>query len=168
MSVFKRIINLMKKPAPPLEEKTPYTLTVGDIVEISFVSYTVAGKTVFPRQHAVLFTLKDGSLIKYLKVTKRERLAFELYEPIDGRLDDINEIPTTLEMDGVVYHMEDQSAGPVRTTGDTPFSSSDEQYVWNFQSDDRKLLRIEWQDGRMMLYEGESVLPADVRTIQGS
>ncbi len=30
------------------------------------------------------------------------------------------------------------------------------------------LLRIEWQDGRFMLYEGEDVLPADVRFLRGS
>ena len=31
--------------------------------------------------------------------------------------------------------------------------------VWQYQSDDYKSPRIEWQNGRFMLYEGEKVIP---------
>lgn len=43
-----------------------------------------------------------------------------------------------------------------------------EQHVWQYQADDSRLLRVEWQNGRFMLYEGESVLSADVRVIRAS
>lgn len=166
MALFHRIINLVKKPEPPIEEKTPYTLSIGDIVDISLSSYTVAGKMFFPQRRETFFTLKDGSSIKYLRVTKREKLDLALYKAIDGRLEDINEIPTTIEMEETLYHMEDQAVGTAHSSGDTPFSSSDERYLWDFQSDNWKLLRIEWQSGQMMLYEGDDVLPMDVRIIQ--
>lgn len=166
MSIFHRIVNLMKKPEPPIEEKTPYTLTLGDIVDISLASYTVAGRAFFPQRREAFFTLKDGSAIKYFRVVKREKLDLALYEAIDGRLEDINEIPTTIEMEGTLYHLEDQAIGAAHASGDTPFSSTEERYLWDFQSDNGKLLRIEWQAGQMMLYEGEDVLPMDVSIIQ--
>lgn len=99
-------------------------------------------------------------------MTKREKLDRALYKAIDGRLEDINEISTTIEMDKTLYHMEDQAISAAHSVSDTPFSSSDERYLWNFQSDNWKLLRIEWQAGQMMLYEGEDVLPMDVKIIQ--
>ncbi|MDD9148566.1 DUF4178 domain-containing protein [Sporolactobacillus sp. CQH2019] len=166
MSIFQRIVNLVKKPEPPIEEKTAYTLSLNDVVDISLTSYTVAGKTLFPQRQEVFFTIKDGSTIRYLRVAKREKLELSLYEAIDGRLENIDEIPTTIEMDGTIYHMEDQAIGPAHSSGNTPFPSSDERYLWDFQSDNWKLLRIEWQAGRIMLYEGEEVLPADVKVIQ--
>ncbi|HZG82138.1 MAG TPA: DUF4178 domain-containing protein, partial [Brevibacillus sp.] len=58
--------------------------------------------------------------------------------------------------------------GRILVVGKAPFSASGEQYIWQFQSDQRQLLRIEWQDGRFMLYEGETVLPADVQVLRGS
>ncbi|MDD9148759.1 MULTISPECIES: DUF4178 domain-containing protein [unclassified Sporolactobacillus] len=166
MSVFRRIINLVKKTEPAIVEKTPYTLSVGDIVDISFSSYTVAGRTFFPQRQEVFLTLKDGSTVKYMQVAKRETLDLALFEAIDGRLEDISEVPTTIEMDGTLYHMGDQAVGAAHASGDTSFPSSDERYLWDFESDDRKLLRIEWQAGRIMLYEGETVLPMEVKIIQ--
>ena len=54
-------------------------------------------------------------------------------------------------MDDTEYHMEEQYNGRVVVMGKTPFSASEEQYIWEFQSDNRKLLRIEWQNGRTMM-----------------
>lgn len=166
MSIFQRIVNLVKKPEPPIEEKTAYTLSINDVVDISLTSYTVAGKMFFPQRQEVFFTIRDGSTIRYLRVVRREKLELSLYEAIDGRLENIDEIPTTIEMDGTIYHLEDQAISPAHSSGNTPFPSSDERYLWDFQSDNWKLLRIEWQAGRIMLYEGEEVLPADVKVIQ--
>lgn len=77
-------------------------------------------------------------------------------------------MPTTIEMDDVTYHLEEQYNGRVQVVGKAPFHTSGEQYIWQFQSDGRELLRIEWQDGRFMLYEGEAVLPADVQVLRGT
>lgn len=165
MSIFQRIANLIKKPEPPIAEKTPYTLAVGDIVEISLNSYTVAGKTFFPQRREAFFTLKDGSAIRYFRVEMRETAELALFSAIDGRLEHIDEIPATIEMDGTIYHLEDQAVEAARASGDTPFPSSEARYLWDFQSDDHQLLRIEWQAGQMMLYEGQRVLPMDVDII---
>jgi hypothetical protein len=165
MSLFQRIVNLVKKPEPPIAEKTPYTLAVGDIIEISLNSYTVSGRTLFPQRREAFFTLKDGREIRYFRVEKRETSELTLFTAIDGRLENSAEIPATIDMDGNVYHLESQAVEAAQSSGDTPFPSSEARYLWDFQSDDHQLLRIEWQAGQMMLYEGAHVLPLDVGII---
>ncbi len=168
MGLFDRVKNLLKKPEAPQPEKSILTIAPGDIVEVSLVTYQVTGKTQNAKRNASFLTLQDGNTVRYLLIEERERTEYELYEPIDGRLDSIDEIPTTIEMGDAVYYLEENYSGNVVAVGKTPFTSSGEQYVWQFQTDDRQLLRIEWQDGRMMLYEGESVIPADVRVLRGT
>lgn len=168
MSLFERVKNLLKSPEPPKLEKSILTVGVDDVVEVSLVTYQVVGNVRNFQRKAVVLTLQDGNAIRYLNIEDRERTIYHLYTPIDGRLESPDEVPTTIELDDVMYHLEEQFSGNVTATGKTPFSSAGEQYVWQFQSDNRKLLRIEWQDGRFMLYEGEFVLPADVQVLRGT
>ncbi|MBO1625121.1 MULTISPECIES: DUF4178 domain-containing protein [Bacillus] len=168
MSLFKRIKNIMKSPEPVKPEKSLLTLAPGDMVEVSLVMYEVTGKTSLHSRNEIVLTLQDGKTIRYLKIENRESTYYKLYTPIDGRLDSVEEIPTTIEMDDIEYHMEERYNGRVVAMGKTPFAVSDEQYVWEFQSDNRKLLRIEWQDGRTMMYEGEAILSADVQIIRAT
>lgn len=168
MGIFSRIKNIVAKPEPAKVEKSMLTIGPGDVCEVSLVTYQVVGRVQNRQRNLVVLTLQDGSAIRYLTIEERERTVYAMYEPIDGRLDSIEEVPTELELDDRVYHMEEQYAGFVVAAGKTPFVQGGEQYVWQYQSDDQKLLRIEWQDGRFMLYEGEDVLPADVRVLRGS
>lgn len=168
MSLFDRVKNLLKSPEPPKPEKSILTVGVGDVAEVSLVTYQVVGCVRNMKRNAVLLTLQDGSTIRYLLIEERERTTYHLYTPIDGRLDSPDEVPTSIELDDKMYHLEEQYSGRVSAVGKTSFTSAGEQYMWQFQSDDRKLLRIEWQDGRFMLYEGEFVLPADVQVLRGT
>lgn len=168
MSLLQRILNIFKKPEPAKNEKSILFLETGDIVEVSFASFQVVGRVHNRQRNAALVTLQDGMMLKYLYIEERERTSYSLYTPIDGRLDSFNEVPTTIEMEGRTYYLEEQYSGVVTVSGKTPFTGEGEQYVWQFQSDDRKLLRIEWQNGRYMLYEGEKVLAADVKVLRGS
>ncbi|MBP3961202.1 DUF4178 domain-containing protein [Paenibacillus lignilyticus] len=168
MSLFKRIKNIMAKPEPAKVEKSVLTIGPGDVVEVSLVTYQVVGRLHNRQRNLIVLTLQDGSAIQYLTIEERERTEYAMYNSIDGRLDSVEEVPTELELDDRVFHLEEQYSGLVTATGKTPFVQGGEQYVWQYQSDDMKLLRIEWQDGRFMLYEGEDVLPADVRVLRGS
>ncbi|MGE5703175.1 MAG: DUF4178 domain-containing protein [Clostridia bacterium] len=168
MSLFDRVKNLLKSPEPPKPEKSILTVGGGDVVEVSLVTYQVVGCVRNMQRNAVLLTLQDGSTIRHLLIEERERTTYHLYTPIDGRLDSPDEVPTSIELDDKMYHLEEQYSGLVSAVGKTSFTSAGEQYIWQFQSDDRKLLRIEWQDGRFMLYEGEFVLPADVQVLRGT
>lgn len=168
MSLFQRVKQLWSKPLPPQPERSLLTLGPGDVCEVSLVTYQVTGRIQNRQRNAVLLTLQDGSAIRYLHLEQREQLTYALYSPIDGRLDAIDEVPSTIELDDITYHLEEHCAGNVSVSGSTPFMQGGEQHVWQFQSDDSRLLRIEWQDGRFMLYEGELLLPADVQVIRGT
>lgn len=168
MSIFKRIKNILAKPEPVKAEKSILSLTAGDVCEVSLVTYQVTGRTQNRSRNAVVLTLQDGTDIKYLVIEERERTVYALYEPIDGRLDTFDEVPTTLDFDDRAYHMEENYSGMISASGKTPFMQGGEQHVWQYQSDDMRLLRIEWQDGRFMLYVGEAVLPADVQVLRGA
>ncbi|AIE60156.1 DUF4178 domain-containing protein [Bacillus methanolicus] len=168
MSLFNRVINLFKKAEPPQPEKSILTVSPGDIVEVSLVTYEVIGRTRHSQRNSVFLTIQDGSMVRFLQIEEREKLKYEVYDQIDGRLDSFDEIPTTLELEGTLYFLEEQYAGNVTVTGKTPFSKDGEMHVWRFQSDNRKLIRIEWLDGRLIMYEGESLLPADVQVIRSN
>ncbi|MFC4810059.1 DUF4178 domain-containing protein [Paenibacillus sp. GCM10023250] len=168
MGIFSRIKNIIAKPEPPRAEKSMLTIGPGDVCEVSLVTYEVIGRLQNRQRNLIVLTLRDGSSIRYLTIEERERTVYALYEPIDGRLDSVEEVPTELELDDRTYHLEEQYSGFVAAVGKTPFVQGGEQYVWQYQSDDQKLLRVEWQDGRFMLYEGDSVLPADVRVLRGT
>lgn len=167
MSLFKRLKRMITPAEPVKAEKSILTLDAGDICEVSFVTYQVTGRTQNQKRNAVVLTLQDGAAIRYLVIEDREKTVYALYESIDGRLDSVDEVPTILELDDRSYHLEEQFSGFITTSGKTPYMQGGEQHVWQYQSDDMKLLRIEWQDGRFMLYEGETVLPGDVRVLRG-
>ncbi|MCR2803502.1 DUF4178 domain-containing protein [Paenibacillus soyae] len=168
MGLFGRIRGIMKRPEPPIAERSVFEAGPGDVCEVSMVTYQVTGRTSNQRRRTTLLTLQDGSDIRYLLVEDREAIAYSLYTAIDGRLDSFTEVPMTLELDGRVFHLEEQYADYITTVGKTPFPRPGEQSVWQYQSDDRKLMRIEWLDGRFMLYEGEDILPADARFLFGA
>ncbi|GIP19873.1 DUF4178 domain-containing protein [Paenibacillus sp. J22TS3] len=168
MSVLKRIGRLFAKPEPPAREKSMLELSPGDICEVSLVTYEVVGSVRNPGRNAAMLSLQDGNDIRYLHIEEREILQYALYEPIDGRLDNPNEVPTIIDLDDRSYHLDEEYEGNVHIKGRTPFRQGGEQHVWQYQSDDYRLLRIEWQDGRFMLYEGDKTIPGDVKVIRAS
>ena len=144
------------------------SLGPGDICEVSLITYEVIGKTQHFRRKETFLTLQDGAELRYLHIEDRESTTYTLYESIDGRMDSTQEVPSTMELDGVDYYLEEHYSSPVTAVGRSPHQPSGELHVWQYQSDDRRLLRIEWQEGRFLLYEGESILFADVRVLRGS
>ncbi|SFB47092.1 protein of unknown function [Cohnella sp. OV330] len=169
MSLFKRVKNILKKAEPLPQERSVLTMGPGDVCEVSLVTYQVTGRTKPTARNDVWLTLRDGADVRYLNIEQRLDMSYSLFNTIDGRLDSMDEVPAHIELDGIDYHLEDQYSTRIVEAGSTPFTSAGgELYVWRFQSDGRKLLRIEWQDGRFMLYEGESVLPGDVEWLRGS
>jgi hypothetical protein len=168
LSIWKRIGNIFSKSQAPAAPKSMLNLAPGDICEVSLVTYEVTGRTKTSGRNAAVLTLRDGSRIAYLYIEEREQLQYSLYQPIDGRLDDPAEVPATLELDGFTYFMEEEYEGYTTIAGQTPFMNGGTQHVWQYQSDDFRLLRVEWQNGRFMLYEGEKIIPADVRVIRAS
>lgn len=73
MSLFKRIQNLFVKHEPPAPEKSILTVGPGDVVEVSFVTYQVTGKSTNASRNATMLTLQDGTTIRYLYIEEREK-----------------------------------------------------------------------------------------------
>ena len=156
--MWKRISNLFSKPEPPKVEKSMLQLAPGDICEVSLVTYEVTGRVHNRGRNAVVLTLQDGEhhcLSSYRRtrngsvcVIHSDRWA----AGFSGR--------------GSIHHRFGRSCissgrgirGHVSITGRTALRKAGSS-VWQYQSDDYKLLRIEWQNGRFMLYEGEKVIP---------
>ncbi|AWB44817.1 DUF4178 domain-containing protein [Paenibacillus sp. CAA11] len=168
MGLMKRIGRLFAKQEPPVKEKSMLDLGPGDICEVSLVTYQVVGSVRNPSRNAVVLSLQDGNEIKYLHIEERELLQYALYDDIDGRLDNPSEVPTELVLDDKAYYLEEEYEGRVTINGRTPFRQGGEQHVWQFQADDNSLLRVEWQDGRFMLYEGAKVISGDVQVIRST
>lgn len=168
MSIWKRIGNLFAKDEPLPAPKSVLQLSPGDICEVSLVSYEVTGRVSNFSRNTALLTLRDGAALAYLHVEQREELRYALYKAIDGRMDSLAEVPTTMELDDILYYLEEEYEGHVAVTGQTPFMNAGDQHVWQYQSDEGQLLRIEWQNGRFMLYEGEKIIPGDVQVIRVS
>ena len=168
LGLWKRIGNIFSKPEAPAAPMSMLNLSPGDICEVSLVTYEVTGSTKTSGRNAALLTLRDGSRIAYLYIEEREQLQYRLYQPIDGRLDNPAEVPATLELDDRTFYLEEEYEGYAAVTGQTPYTNGGQQHVWQYQADDSRLLRVEWQNGRFMLYEGETVIPGDVRVIRAS
>lgn len=167
MSFFKRIKRILTPATPEQPEPGVLALAVGDICEISLVSYQITGRTLNASRQAAVYTLQDGTATRYLAVEDREKAVYILYESIDGRLDSVDEVPRILELDDREYHLEEQFSGTITTTGKTPYRQGGQQHIWQYQSDDKRRVRIEWLDGRFMLYEGEAVPAGDVKVLRG-
>ncbi|MBP1999841.1 hypothetical protein J2Z69_000860 [Paenibacillus shirakamiensis] len=166
--VFGRIGRLFAKAEPPAVEKSMLDLNPGDMCEVSLVTYQIAGVVRNRSRNAAFLSLQDGQQIRYLHIEERELIQYALYEAIDGRLDNPDEVPGTIDLDDRTYHLEEDFNGFVNIAGKTPFRLGGDQHVWQFQSDDQRLLRIEWQDGRFMMYEGEKIISGDVTVIRAS
>lgn len=167
MSFFKRLKGILTPAEPDTPAPGVLALAVGDICEIALVSYQITGRTQNASRKAAVFTLQDGTATRYLAIEDREKAVYILYESIDGRLDSVDEVPTILELDDREYHLEEQFSGTITATGKTPYMQGGQQHIWQYQSDDRRRVRIEWMDGRFMLYEGEAVPSGDVKVLRG-
>jgi hypothetical protein len=169
MGIMDRIVNIFRANKHPEDnpkvEKRPIQLNVGDICDVSLVTYEVVGRIKMAGRTSSFLTLEDGGTIRYLHVEELGQTRIGIYTAIDGRMDTFDEVPTTMNHEGISYYLEENYSGTISINGKAPHAKSGELYIWQFQSDDRKLLRIEWQDGRFMLYEGESVLPADIKIV---
>lgn len=168
MNMWDRLKGMLRRPEPPRAAKTVLDSAPGDALEVSLVMYEVIGKMSSSGRKEAMITLKDGAAIRYLYVEQRETADYILYEEIDGRLDQFHEVPSTIELDDMVYYLEEEYTAWTTMAGRTPFTAPGEMNVWRFQSDDRRLLRIEWMQGRFMLYQGERLLASDVQLFGGS
>jgi hypothetical protein len=176
MSIFKRIGNILKsqKPAPPAPVRNPFEESaVGDIVSVDLEEYVISGKVVyfdrgFP-PHRYAYYLQNGKDISCLIVEKGRSYECFLCQFLEGGLDNPNDVPTRLEVDGQTsYELEHQRSDMTRTEGNTDFRSGDEVMIWRYYGQGEQYFFLQWQDGKFVALQGERTPSSQVKFMKAS
>ncbi|UJF31606.1 DUF4178 domain-containing protein [Paenibacillus hexagrammi] len=164
MSIFKRVSNIIRsqkqapasaEPTNPLEDSR-----VGDIVNVDLEEYVISGKVVYFDRgfapHRYAYYLQSGTNIQCLIVEKGRTFDCFICSFVEGALDDPNDVPSRLELDGdTVFELEHYRSDMTRTEGNTDFRSGDDVMFWRYFGPDKRFFFLQWQDGKFVAMEGE-------------
>ncbi|GIP33887.1 DUF4178 domain-containing protein [Paenibacillus sp. J2TS4] len=173
MSILKRIGSIIKshKEEPAQADKTVNhpmeEASVGDIVTVELEQYVISGKVVYFDRgfapHRYAYYLQNGQQICCLLVEKGRTYECFLCQFLEGSLDDPDDIPTQLVVDGEVeYELEHYRKDITRTEGNTDFRQNDELMIWRYFSTGDRYFFLQWQDGKFIALQGERIPAADV------
>lgn len=165
MSIFKRVSNILRsnKEQPPTTASLDNPLEVarvGDIVSLDLEEYVISGKVIYFDRgfapHRYAYYLQSGKNIQCLIVEKGRTYDCFLCSFIEGALDDPNDVPTRLELDGdVTFDLEFHRNDVSRTEGNTDFRSGDDIIFWRYFGPEQRFFFLQWQDGKFVALEGE-------------
>jgi len=175
MSIFKRVSNILRSQkqetntAPagnPLEEAR-----VGDIVNVDLEEYVISGKVVYFDRgfapHRYAYYLQSGKNIQCLIVEKGRTYDCFICSFIEGSLDDPNDVPSRLELDGdVTFELENYRNDTTRVEGNTDFRSGDELTFWRYFGPDNRFFFLQWQDGKFVALEGERTPGSQIKFLK--
>jgi hypothetical protein len=163
MSIFKRVGSILRSqkevpqtaPVNPLEDSA-----VGDIVNVDLEEYVISGKVIYFDRgfapHRYAYYLQSGKNIQCLIVEKGRVYDCFICNFVEGALDDPNDIPTRLEMDGkVTFELEHHRNDVARTEGNTDFRGADDVLFWRYFGPDERFFFLQWQDGKFVAMEGQ-------------
>ncbi|WP_135554207.1 DUF4178 domain-containing protein [Paenibacillus cymbidii] len=176
MSIFKRIGSIIRsnKEQQPLPSVNPFEdAKVGDIVTVDLEEYVVSGKVAYFDRgyapHRFAYYLQSGRNISCLVVEKGRQYECFLCEFIEGALDNPNDVPTRLDVDGEVsYDLESHRSDMARSEGNTDFRSGDEVLVWRYFSSRDRYFFLQWQDGKFIALQGERTPAAEVKWLKSA
>jgi hypothetical protein len=177
MSVLKRIGNIIrsrKEPPVPAPQSTLHPLegaAVGDIMSVDLEEYVISGKVTYYdpgyAPHRFAYYLQSGRDVICLLVEKGRTYDTYLCNFLEGALDDPNEVPTRLEVDGkVTYDLESHRTDRTRTDGNTDFRNGDEVLIWRYFADQDRHFILQWQDGKFVAMEGTRIPAAEVKVLK--
>ncbi len=176
MSIFKRVGSILRshkqepqtKPSNPLEDSS-----VGDIVTVDLEEYVISGKVIYfdrgYEPHRYAYYLQNGKNIHCLIVEKGRSYDCFICTFMEGALDDPNDIPTRLEIDGdVTYELEHHRSDVTRTEGNTDFRSGDDVLFWRYFGPDEKFFFLQWQDGKFIAMEGSRTPGSQIKFLKST
>lgn len=172
MSIFKRIgdivrANRAEPPAAPqlnpFEHSRP-----GDIVQVELEEYVITGKVVYfdrgYEPHRFAYYIQSGKDIRCLVVEKGRTNETFLCSFLEGSLDDPNNVPTELDVDGeTTYNLEHHRSDVTRTEGNTDFRTGDDVLFWRYLGAENHYFFLQWQDGKFVAMAGEKIPTADIK-----
>jgi hypothetical protein len=171
MSIMKRIGSILKanKAQPPAPAGNPFEDSkVGDIVSVDLEEYVVSGKVAYFDRgyapHRWSYYLQNGKQISCLVVEKGRTYECFICEFLEGALDDPNNVPTRLDVDGQEsYELEWNRTDVSRTEGNTDFRSGDDVMFWRYFAGTEKHFFLQWQDGKFVAMQGERTPPGLIK-----
>ncbi|MDF2668271.1 MAG: hypothetical protein K0R67_577 [Paenibacillus sp.] len=179
MSVWKRISSIIKsksqkpEPAPALAVHPLELTTVGDILSIDLEEYIVTGKvSYFDRgypPHRFAYYVQNGRKIDCLIVEKGRMMDCFLCEFLEGSLDDPNDVPTKLVLDGeTTFELEYNGKDVTRTEGNTDFRNGDDVLLWRYFANQELHFFLQWQDGKFIALQGNRIPTAEIKRLQST
>ncbi|WP_068773706.1 DUF4178 domain-containing protein [Paenibacillus sp. FJAT-26967] len=176
MSIFKRVGNIMRsnKTVEPVKQTNPLEDSrVGDIVNVDLEEYVVSGKVIYFDRgfapHRYAYYLQSGKEIRCLLVEKGRTYECFLCEFMEGALDDPNDVPSRLELDGeATFELENYRSDVSRAEGNTDFRSGDDIMIWRYFGPDDRYFFLQWQDGKFVAMQGSRTPASQVKFMKGS
>ncbi|MNH97141.1 hypothetical protein D3C73_498330 [compost metagenome] len=164
MSIFKRVGSILRSQkqvsqtqaqlSNPLEDSS-----IGDIVTVDLEEYVVSGKVSYLDRgyapHRYTYYLQNGKNIQCLIVEKGRIYDCFICSFVEGALDDPNDVPTRLELDGeAAFELEFHRNDVTKTEGNTDFRNGDDVVFWRYFGPDQRYFFLQWQDGKFIAAEG--------------
>lgn len=172
MGVFDRIKNIWKanqNEGTQVVQRNLTNLQIGDIISYDLEDYKVEGITTYrsggqTKRGYVLAGPKNG----YLMIEQKESVRAFLYETLDARLENPEEINHEMIYDDVSYFEAARGEATVNVQGRSAFNHYDVVYWWMHLSDDGDAMLFEWQSGEIIIRVGGKVKPSEVMILSGS
>lgn len=172
MSVFDRIKKIWRannNDGSQVVQRTLTNLQIGDIISYDLEDYKVEGVTTYRSGGQVKYGyLLSGPRNGYLMIEQRESIRAYLYETLDARLENPEEINHEMIYDDVSYFEQARGEFSVNVHGRSAFNSYDILYWWLHVSDDGGAMLFEWQSGEIIIRVGNKVKPSEVMILPGS
>jgi hypothetical protein len=176
MSIFKRIGTIIRseKKVTELPAANPFEESkVGDIVTVDLEEYVISGKVAYFDRgyapHRYAYYLQNGKNISCLLVEKGRAYECFICEFLEGALDDPNDVPTKMDIDGeLTYELENHRTDVTRTDGNTDFRSGDDVLIWRYFSTEDRYFFLQWQDGKFVALQGSRTPSAEVKFLKAT
>jgi hypothetical protein len=176
MSIFKRVSSILRSqkqepkaiPSNPLEDSS-----IGDIVTVDLEEYVISGKVIYFDRgfdpHRYAYYLQSGKNIQCLIVEKGRMHDCFICSFVEGALDDPNDVPSRLELDGnSMFELEHQRNDVTRTEGNTDFRSGDDVMIWRYFGPDERFFFLQWQDGKFVALEGTRTPGSQIKFLKST
>jgi hypothetical protein len=176
MSIFKRVSSILRSqkqepkaiPSNPLEDSS-----IGDIVTVDLEEYVISGKVIYFDRgfdpHRYAYYLQSGKNIQCLIVEKGRTHDCFICSFVEGALDDPNDVPSRLELDGnSMFELEHQRNDVTRTEGNTDFRSGDDVMIWRYFGPDERFFFLQWQDGKFVALEGTRTPGSQIKFLKST
>jgi hypothetical protein len=153
----------------PPQERTVFTLEVGDIVQYMGTDWVVEGRLDYQVGEYIWYEylLQDGERIHWLSVDEDDRVEVALLEPTN-QLDFSGTPPKQLTFAGETYQCVDSGIASMTRIGTTLHRGAERCRYFDYEGSNPNVLSIEEWDGRMEVTVGQRINPRMLTLLPGT